>query len=82
MPCSSELGGRLLSGNLTDIAVYLLMYIIITKAGLTDVQIQPECKSDGSINVAGSKVVVKIGYGDYHLTVESTPDFYVWKQSP
>ena len=82
MPCSSKLGGRFLSGNLTNIAIYLLTYIIKTKAGLTDVQIQPECKSDGSRHVAGSKVVVKIGHGDYHVTVESTPNFYIWKQSP
>ena len=82
MPCSSELGGRFLSGNLTNIAIYLLTFILKTKAGLTDVQIQQECKSDGSRNVAGSKVVVKIGHGDYHVTVESTPDFYIRKQSP
>ena len=26
--------------------------------------------------------MVKFGHGDYHLTVESTPDFYIRKQSP
>ena len=37
--------------------------------GLSDIQIHPECKSDGSVDAAGSKVVVNFSYGEYHLTV-------------
>ena len=76
MACTSELNGRL-SGNLT---IYLLTFIICTKAGLTNIQIQPEAKSD--VGSAGSKVVFSIGYGEQHLTVESTPDFYTSNQAP
>ena len=35
-----------------------------------------------SAQTAGSKVVVKLGCGQHSLTVESTPDFYIRKQSP
>ena len=80
MSCSSELGGRFLSGNLTNIAMHLLTYIIKTIADLGNVQIQPEIKS--AAQNAGSKVVINFGCGEQHLTVESTPDFYIRKQSP
>lgn len=82
MPCSAELNGRYLAGNLTNIALYLLNFIIKEKAGLTDLQIQPEMKSDASTEAAGSKSVFDMGCGERYLTVESTPDFYVRKQTP
>ena len=58
MACCSELGGCLLSGNMM---IHLLTYILHTKAGLTDLQIQAEVKSDASVEVAGSKVVINFG---------------------
>lgn len=80
MACTSELNGRFLSGNLTNLTVYLLTFIIRTKAGLTNIQIQPEAKSD--VGAAGSKVVFSFGCGEQYLTVESTPDFYIRNQAP
>ena len=56
MAVSSELGGQFLLGNLTNLTLHLLTYIIKTKAGLQNVQIQPEMKS--SVQMAGSKVVI------------------------
>ena len=82
MTCTSELKGRLLSGNLTNIAIYLLTYVLHFKAGLTDLQIQAEVKSESSIEHVGSKVVFNLGCGDHHLTVESTPDFYIRRKTP
>lgn len=80
MACCAELQGRSLSGNLTNIAIWLLQYILQT--GLTDLQVQAKVKSDASVDAAGSKVVVNFGCGEHSLTVEATPDFYVRKQAP
>ena len=63
-----------------NITLHLLTYIIKTKAGLQNVQIQLEMKS--SVQMAGSKVVVNFGCGEHHLAVKATPDFYIRKQSP
>ena len=79
---SSELKRRLFSGNLTNIAIYLLTFVLHFKAGLTDLQIQAEMKSESSMEHAGSKVVFNLGCGDCHLTVESTPDFYICRETP
>lgn len=72
MSCS-ELNGRFLSGNLTNLTLYLLKHILHTKAGLTGIQVQPEMKSD--TDAAGTRVVYNIGRGATgHLIVEATPD--------
>ena len=44
-------------------------------AGLTDLQIQAEVKSNVSVEDTGSKVVINFGCGEHRLTVEATPDF-------
>ena len=44
-------------------------------AGLTDLQIQAEVKSDVSVEDTGRKVVINFGCGEHRLTVEATPDF-------
>ena len=67
MACCSELGGRLLSGNLTKYYHPPLTSFTHTKAGLTDLQIQAEVKSDASVEVAGSKVVINFGCGEHRL---------------
>lgn len=68
MACCCELGGRFLSGNLTNMTIHLLMYILHTKAGLTNLQIQAEIKSDASAAVAGSKMVIDFGYGEHNVS--------------
>ena len=80
MTCSSELGGEFRSGNLTNLTLHLLTYIVKTKAGLENIQIQAEIKS--SAQTAGSKVVANFGSGHHSVTIEATPDFYIRNQSP
>ena len=79
MAISAELNVDFLSGNLGNLAVQVLEFII-QKAGLSAIQI---CKEDKSrAGHAGSKSVFTMGYGDKYMTVEATPDFYVRKTSP
>ena len=80
MTCSGELGGEFWSGNLANLTLHPLTYIVKTKASLENVQIQAERKS--SAQTAGSKAVVNFGCGQHGLTIEATPDFYIRKQSP
>jgi len=78
----SELGGPRYSGNLTNIGVDILKYILHDKAGFKNLQIQPEAKSTITPSSAGSKVVYTMEDKSGSLTIEATPDFYVRKFAP
>jgi len=78
----SELGGAQYSGNLTNIGIEILKYILHDKAGFRNLQIQPEAKSTITATSAGSKVVYTMEDKNGTLTVEATPDFYVQKFAP